>query len=192
MGKYWCKHCSIFVDENKIQKLRHESSGRHQRNISHLLKSLHEKNKNEKKDLKLAREELERINREIGGEISNDKPKKFIKVPKKIDKDNEQEEKSGVIGNWEPTTNSREEDTSSKDKEIVSNSKQEKVKTIGEQELNEWNLNNEKPLLLSSDSDSDETQKQIPPVIRKRSRIKPERDETSSTNIKFKKRKILK
>ena len=39
--KYWCKHCSVYVRDTKLERTNHEATGRHQGAIKRSLRDLH-------------------------------------------------------------------------------------------------------------------------------------------------------
>ncbi|KAH8731007.1 hypothetical protein GQ44DRAFT_746382 [Phaeosphaeriaceae sp. PMI808] len=60
--KYWCKFCTIYVKDTKLERAQHESTGRHQGNIQRSLRGLHREQENEKRDKARAQAEVARLN----------------------------------------------------------------------------------------------------------------------------------
>ncbi|KAH0436506.1 u1 zinc finger domain-containing protein [Colletotrichum camelliae] len=59
--KYWCKHCSIFVRDTKLERQNHEATGKHQGALKRFLRDLHRGHEQEERDKDRARREIERL-----------------------------------------------------------------------------------------------------------------------------------
>ncbi|KAJ0159209.1 Uncharacterized protein CTA2_10123 [Colletotrichum tanaceti] len=59
--KYWCKHCSIFVRDTKLERQNHEATGKHQGALKRFLRDLHRGHEQEERDKERARREVERL-----------------------------------------------------------------------------------------------------------------------------------
>ncbi|KAK8131569.1 hypothetical protein PG984_008007 [Apiospora sp. TS-2023a] len=64
--KYWCKHCSIYVRDTKLERQNHESTGKHQGAIKRFLRDLHRGHENEEKEKDRAKREIDRLNGVVG------------------------------------------------------------------------------------------------------------------------------
>jgi hypothetical protein len=60
--KYWCKFCSTYVKDTKLERAQHEATGRHQGNIQRSLRGLHREQENEQRAQARAKAEVERLN----------------------------------------------------------------------------------------------------------------------------------
>ncbi|PNY25918.1 Uncharacterized protein TCAP_04148 [Tolypocladium capitatum] len=60
--RYWCKHCSCYVRDTKLEKQNHEATARHQGAIKRSLRDLHRNHEREERDKERARREIERLN----------------------------------------------------------------------------------------------------------------------------------
>ncbi|KAI9674828.1 MAG: hypothetical protein M1817_001732 [Caeruleum heppii] len=67
--KYWCKHCKIYVRDTKVEKEQHESTGKHQGNLKRFLRDLHRGHEREERDKDRAKQEVERLNSVVSGEL---------------------------------------------------------------------------------------------------------------------------
>ncbi|PHH60763.1 hypothetical protein CDD82_2238 [Ophiocordyceps australis] len=68
--KYWCKHCSCYVRDTKLERQNHEATARHQGAIKRSLRELHRTHEREERDKERARREIARLN----GVVSKDGP----------------------------------------------------------------------------------------------------------------------
>ncbi|WYZ41177.1 hypothetical protein EsH8_V_000072 [Colletotrichum jinshuiense] len=59
--KYWCKHCSIFVRDTKLERQNHEATGKHQGALKRFLRDLHRGHEQEERDKERAKREVERL-----------------------------------------------------------------------------------------------------------------------------------
>ncbi|KAK0707987.1 hypothetical protein B0H67DRAFT_589017 [Lasiosphaeris hirsuta] len=65
--KYWCKHCSIFVRDTKLERTNHESTGKHQGAIKRSLRDLHRNAEQKERDKDRAKREVDRLNGVVSG-----------------------------------------------------------------------------------------------------------------------------
>ncbi|CRK40015.1 hypothetical protein BN1723_004698, partial [Verticillium longisporum] len=65
--KYWCKHCSVFVRDTKLERQNHEATGRHQGALKRSLRDIHRGHEREERDKERARREVDRLNGVVGG-----------------------------------------------------------------------------------------------------------------------------
>jgi hypothetical protein len=68
--KYWCKHCSVFVRDTKLERANHEATGKHQNAIKRSLRDLHRNHEQGEREKDRAKREVERLN----GVVSGPKP----------------------------------------------------------------------------------------------------------------------
>lgn len=59
---YWCKHCSTYVRDTKLERQNHEATARHQGNIKRSLRDLHRNHEREEREKERARREISRLN----------------------------------------------------------------------------------------------------------------------------------
>ncbi|GKT59926.1 U1 zinc finger domain-containing protein [Colletotrichum tofieldiae] len=59
--KYWCKHCSIFVRDTKLERQNHEATGKHQGALKRFLRDLHRGHEQEEREKERAKREVERL-----------------------------------------------------------------------------------------------------------------------------------
>jgi hypothetical protein len=69
--KYWCKHCSTFVRDTKLEKANHEATPKHQGNLKRFLRDLHRGHEKDQKDKERAKAEVARLNGVVSGEGSS-------------------------------------------------------------------------------------------------------------------------
>lgn len=60
--RYWCKHCSCYVRDTKLEKQNHEATARHQGAVKRALRDLHRNHEREERDKERAKREIERLN----------------------------------------------------------------------------------------------------------------------------------
>ena len=60
--RYWCKHCSCYVRDTKLEKQNHEATARHQGAVKRALRDLHRNHEREERDKERAQREIERLN----------------------------------------------------------------------------------------------------------------------------------
>ncbi|PHH93319.1 hypothetical protein CDD83_7104 [Cordyceps sp. RAO-2017] len=65
--KYWCKHCSCYVRDTKLEKQNHEATARHQGALKRSLRNLHRNHEREERDKERARHEIARLNGVVSG-----------------------------------------------------------------------------------------------------------------------------
>ena len=64
--KYWCKHCSVYVRDTKLERQNHESTGKHQGAIKRFLRDIHRGHENQEKEKDRAKREIDRLNGVVG------------------------------------------------------------------------------------------------------------------------------
>ncbi|KAI1131119.1 hypothetical protein F5Y10DRAFT_90045 [Nemania abortiva] len=60
--KYWCKHCSTYVRDTKLERTNHEATGKHQTALKRFLRDLHRGHENELREKDRAKREIDRLN----------------------------------------------------------------------------------------------------------------------------------
>ncbi|KAI1263162.1 hypothetical protein F5Y18DRAFT_131729 [Xylariaceae sp. FL1019] len=60
--KYWCKHCSTFVRDTKLERKNHELTAKHQSALKRFLRELHRGHENEEREKERAKREIDRLN----------------------------------------------------------------------------------------------------------------------------------
>ncbi|KAI1170765.1 hypothetical protein F4777DRAFT_567886 [Nemania sp. FL0916] len=60
--KYWCKHCSTYVRDTKLERTNHESTAKHQSAIKRFLRDIHRGHENEQREKDRAKREIDRLN----------------------------------------------------------------------------------------------------------------------------------
>lgn len=66
--KYWCKHCSVYVRDTKLEKQNHDATAKHQGAVKRALRDLHRGHEREEREKERAKREIERLN----GVVSSD------------------------------------------------------------------------------------------------------------------------
>ncbi|KAH7161714.1 hypothetical protein EDB81DRAFT_642670 [Dactylonectria macrodidyma] len=69
--KYWCKHCSCYVRDTKLERQNHEATGKHQGALKRFLRDLHRGHEREERDKEIARREIARLNGVVAGSSSS-------------------------------------------------------------------------------------------------------------------------
>ncbi|KAL7806689.1 hypothetical protein V8C44DRAFT_338607 [Trichoderma aethiopicum] len=69
--KYWCKHCSVYVRDTKLERANHEATAKHQGALKRSLRDLHRNHEREEREKERARREIDRLNGVVGGPSSN-------------------------------------------------------------------------------------------------------------------------
>ncbi|KAI1396563.1 hypothetical protein F4819DRAFT_474919 [Hypoxylon fuscum] len=69
--RYWCKHCSTYVRDTKLERANHEATGKHQGNLKRFLRDLHRNHEQELRDKDRAKREIERLNGVVGTSSSD-------------------------------------------------------------------------------------------------------------------------
>lgn len=64
--KYWCKYCSIYVRDTKLERSNHEATGKHQGALKRSLRDIHRNHEREERDKERARREIDRLNGVVG------------------------------------------------------------------------------------------------------------------------------
>ncbi|KAK4166730.1 hypothetical protein QBC43DRAFT_14935 [Cladorrhinum sp. PSN259] len=60
--KYWCKHCSVYVRDTKLERTNHEATGKHQGAIKRSLRDLHRTAEQAEREKERAKREVDRLN----------------------------------------------------------------------------------------------------------------------------------
>ncbi|KAI1369748.1 hypothetical protein F5Y08DRAFT_620 [Xylaria arbuscula] len=60
--KYWCKHCSTYVRDTKLERNNHEATAKHQSALKRFLRDLHRGHENEEREKDRAKREIDRLN----------------------------------------------------------------------------------------------------------------------------------
>lgn len=60
--KYWCKHCSVYVRDTKLEKQNHDATAKHQGAVKRALRDLHRGHEREEREKERAKREIERLN----------------------------------------------------------------------------------------------------------------------------------
>ncbi|KAF2964484.1 hypothetical protein GQX73_g9081 [Xylaria multiplex] len=60
--KYWCKHCSLYVRDTKLERTNHEATAKHQSGLKRFLRDIHRGHENEQREKERARREIDRLN----------------------------------------------------------------------------------------------------------------------------------
>ncbi|EGR45248.1 uncharacterized protein TRIREDRAFT_68647 [Trichoderma reesei QM6a] len=69
--KYWCKHCSVYVRDTKLERANHEATAKHQGALKRSLRDLHRNHEREEREKERARREINRLNGVVGGSSSS-------------------------------------------------------------------------------------------------------------------------
>ncbi|KAF4951852.1 hypothetical protein FSARC_12802 [Fusarium sarcochroum] len=65
--KYWCKHCSCYVRDTKLERQNHESTAKHQGALKRFLRDLHRGHEREERETERAKREIARLNGVVSG-----------------------------------------------------------------------------------------------------------------------------
>lgn len=68
--RYWCKHCSVFVRDTKLERTNHESTAKHQGAIKRSLRDLHRGADQKEREKERVKREIERLNGVVSGSSS--------------------------------------------------------------------------------------------------------------------------
>lgn len=68
--RYWCKHCSTYVRDTKLERQNHEATAKHQGAVKRALRDLHRGHEREERDKERARREIDRLNGVVGSSSS--------------------------------------------------------------------------------------------------------------------------
>ena len=60
--KYWCKYCSTYVRDTKLERTNHEATAKHQSALKRFLRDLHRGHENEQREKDRAKREIDRLN----------------------------------------------------------------------------------------------------------------------------------
>ncbi|KAI0113509.1 hypothetical protein F4814DRAFT_440793 [Daldinia grandis] len=60
--RYWCKHCSTYVRDTKLERQNHEATAKHQGSLKRFLRDLHRNHEQEQREKDRAKREVERLN----------------------------------------------------------------------------------------------------------------------------------
>ncbi|KAI1196699.1 hypothetical protein F5X97DRAFT_203990 [Nemania serpens] len=60
--KYWCKHCSTYVRDTKLERNNHDATAKHQSALKRFLRDLHRGHENELREKDRAKREIDRLN----------------------------------------------------------------------------------------------------------------------------------
>ena len=66
-NRYWCKHCSTFVRDTKLERANHEATGKHQGAVKRALRDLHRNADQKERDKDRAKREVDRLNGVVSG-----------------------------------------------------------------------------------------------------------------------------
>ncbi|KAK5996578.1 hypothetical protein PT974_01915 [Cladobotryum mycophilum] len=69
--KYWCKHCSCYVRDTKLERQNHEATGKHQGALKRSLRDLHRNHEREGREKERAQREIARLNGVVSGSASS-------------------------------------------------------------------------------------------------------------------------
>ncbi|KAK7422493.1 hypothetical protein QQZ08_009483 [Neonectria magnoliae] len=72
--KYWCKHCSCYVRDTKLERQNHDATGKHQGALKRFLRDLHRGHEREEREKEHARREIARVNGVVDGSSSSAGP----------------------------------------------------------------------------------------------------------------------
>ncbi|CAJ2505857.1 Uu.00g132510.m01.CDS01 [Anthostomella pinea] len=65
--KYWCKHCTTYVRDTKLERTNHEATAKHQSGLKRFLRDLHRGHDQEQREKDRAKREIERLNGVVAG-----------------------------------------------------------------------------------------------------------------------------
>lgn len=69
--KYWCKHCSCYVRDTKLERQNHEATAKHQGNLKRFLRDLHRGHEKDEREKERARQEIARVSGVVAGSSSS-------------------------------------------------------------------------------------------------------------------------
>lgn len=69
--KYWCKHCSVFVRDTKLERQNHDATAKHQGGVKRALRDLHRGHEKEEREKDRAKREIERLNGVVSSSSSS-------------------------------------------------------------------------------------------------------------------------
>lgn len=73
-ARYWCKHCSCFVRDTKLERQNHEATAKHQGNLKRFLRDLHRGHEKDERERERARQEITRVTSVVTGSSSSSAP----------------------------------------------------------------------------------------------------------------------
>lgn len=68
--RYWCKHCSVYVRDTKLERQNHEATAKHQGAIKRALRDLHRGHEREEREKERAKREIDRLNGVVSSDAS--------------------------------------------------------------------------------------------------------------------------
>lgn len=69
--KYWCKHCSVYVRDTKLERQNHDATAKHQGAVKRALRDLHRGHEKEEREKDRAKREIERLNGVVSSSSSS-------------------------------------------------------------------------------------------------------------------------
>ncbi|KAI1810358.1 hypothetical protein GGS20DRAFT_567855 [Poronia punctata] len=72
--KYWCKHCSTYVRDTKLERQNHENTSKHQYALKRFLRDLHRGHENEEREKERTKREVDRLNGIVNNNNNNNNP----------------------------------------------------------------------------------------------------------------------
>ncbi|KAK4098033.1 ankyrin [Parathielavia hyrcaniae] len=69
-NKYWCKNCSVFVRDTKLERANHEATAKHQGAVKRSLRDLHRNADTKEREKERAKREVDRLNGVVSGSSS--------------------------------------------------------------------------------------------------------------------------
>ncbi|KAI1499922.1 hypothetical protein F5X99DRAFT_263354 [Biscogniauxia marginata] len=79
--KYWCKHCSTYVRDTKLERTNHEATAKHQSALKRFLRDLHRGHDQELREKDRAKREIERLNGVVSSGASSSTSATTDKAP---------------------------------------------------------------------------------------------------------------
>lgn len=69
--RYWCKYCTTYVRDTKLERQNHEATAKHQGAIKRSLRDLHRGKEREEREKERAKREIDRLNGVVSGPSSS-------------------------------------------------------------------------------------------------------------------------
>lgn len=69
--RYWCKHCSTYVRDTKLERQNHDATAKHQSAIKRSLRDLHRGKEREEREKERAKREVDRLNGVVNSSSSS-------------------------------------------------------------------------------------------------------------------------
>jgi hypothetical protein len=66
--RYWCKHCSVFVRDTKLERQNHDATAKHQSALKRFLRDIHRNHEQQERNKDRARQEIDRLNGVVSGD----------------------------------------------------------------------------------------------------------------------------